>query len=171
MDVGATVPIGDGTGVGSPITPGWVVVADVVVGAGVAATAAGSASGNSRPSPDAHPAARNATATATAVTRRLEGLMLRPGLRTAPIMAREAPTVGTAPSHRDAPRPDAIDDRLRIVDSMTCQSCGAEADELHAVRRKYVTPGSWDQEQSERTVDEVEHWCFACLTHYPHERA
>lgn len=96
--------------------------------------------------------------------------MLRPELRTAPIMAREAPTAGTAPSRHDAPRHDATDDRLRIVDCMTCQSCGSDTDELHAVRRKYITPGSWDQEQSERTLDEVEHWCFACLTHYPHER-
>ena len=54
---------------------------------------------------------------------------------------------------------------------MTCESCGAETDELHPVRRKYVTPGSWDQDAGERVVDDVERWCFACLTHYPHEPA
>jgi hypothetical protein len=50
----------------------------------------------------------------------------------------------------------------------TCESCGGDADQLHAVRRKYVTVASWDQEGSERVVDDVERWCFACLTHYPH---
>jgi hypothetical protein len=54
---------------------------------------------------------------------------------------------------------------------MICESCGADADELHPVRRKYVTAGSWDQEPSERVLDDVERWCFACLTHYPHEPA
>ena len=52
---------------------------------------------------------------------------------------------------------------------MTCESCGAEVDQLSEVRRKYVTPGGWDQEPSERVLDESERWCFACLTHYPHE--
>lgn len=50
----------------------------------------------------------------------------------------------------------------------TCDSCGADEDSLQAVRRKYVVPGSWDQDASEQVVDEVERWCFACLTHYPH---
>jgi hypothetical protein len=53
----------------------------------------------------------------------------------------------------------------------TCGSCGSQVDEVHAVRRKYVTTGSWDEEPSERVLDEIEHWCFACLTHYPHEPA
>ena len=52
---------------------------------------------------------------------------------------------------------------------MTCESCGADVAEVQAVHRKYVTPGAWDQETSERVLDEVERWCFACLTHYPHE--
>lgn len=60
---------------------------------------------------------------------------------------------------------------MRIVAGMTCESCGTETDDLRAVHRKYVTPGSWDQEPSERTLDETERWCFACLTHYPHEPA
>ena len=51
---------------------------------------------------------------------------------------------------------------------MTCESCGADDDQLHAVHRKYVVAGDWDQEPSERVLDEVERWCFACMTHYPH---
>lgn len=58
-----------------------------------------------------------------------------------------------------------------MTSPLICESCGGDADRLHPVRRKYVTVGSWDQEASERVVDEVEHWCFACLTHYPHEPA
>jgi hypothetical protein len=52
---------------------------------------------------------------------------------------------------------------------VTCESCGADEPNLQAVHRKYVTPSAWDQEGAERVLDEVEHWCFACLTHYPHE--
>jgi hypothetical protein len=51
----------------------------------------------------------------------------------------------------------------------TCTSCGFEATEVWAVHRVYVTPESWDTPGSERVMDEVEHWCFACLSHYPHE--
>ena len=54
---------------------------------------------------------------------------------------------------------------------MTCESCGAEADQLQSVRRKYVVPGDWDQEPSERVLDDVEQWCYSCLTQYPHEPA
>ena len=53
----------------------------------------------------------------------------------------------------------------------TCTSCGAETNQLQPVRRKYVVAADWDQEASERVLDEVEQWCFACLTHYPHEPA
>ncbi len=52
---------------------------------------------------------------------------------------------------------------------MTCESCGAEERELYAVHRRYITPESWDTPGSERTMPEVEHWCFSCCTHYPHE--
>lgn len=52
---------------------------------------------------------------------------------------------------------------------MSCTSCGAEVDHVQAIRRKYVTAAGWDQEPSERVVDEIEYWCFPCLTHYPHE--
>lgn len=51
---------------------------------------------------------------------------------------------------------------------MICDSCGADVVELHDVHRKYVAPAAWDREPSERVLDEVERWCFACLTHYPH---
>jgi hypothetical protein len=50
----------------------------------------------------------------------------------------------------------------------TCDSCGATEDELFAVRRQYVTPAAWDTPAREVTLDEVEHWCFSCCTHYPH---
>lgn len=57
---------------------------------------------------------------------------------------------------------------------MTCTSCGDEVEQVHPVRRKYVTNEPSDQEPSdqgpsERVIDEIEHWCFPCLTHYPHE--
>ncbi len=51
---------------------------------------------------------------------------------------------------------------------MTCESCGAEEDDLVDVHRKYVTAATWDQERTERILPDVERWCFACLTHYPH---
>jgi len=51
----------------------------------------------------------------------------------------------------------------------TCSSCGVDDVTLRSVHRKYVTPGAWDREASERLLDEAEQWCFACLTHYPHE--
>lgn len=54
---------------------------------------------------------------------------------------------------------------------MTCESCGADSDQLQSVHRKYVTPAAWDQEPAERVMPDVERWCFACLTHYPHEPA
>ena len=41
---------------------------------------------------------------------------------------------------------------------------------LYAVRRRYVTPESWDTPGSDRLMTDVEHWCFACCTHYPHEQ-
>lgn len=54
---------------------------------------------------------------------------------------------------------------------MTCESCGADESELVPVHRKYVTAGSWDQEADERVLDDIERWCFACRTQYPHEPA
>jgi hypothetical protein len=48
-----------------------------------------------------------------------------------------------------------------------CESCGADDDDLVAVRRIYVTPESWDTEGKLEVAD-VERWCFVCRTHYPH---
>jgi hypothetical protein len=52
--------------------------------------------------------------------------------------------------------------------SLTCESCGADESELFAVRRRYVVPDSWETPGSERVLDDVERWCFACCSHYPH---
>lgn len=52
--------------------------------------------------------------------------------------------------------------------SMTCDSCGADEPELFAVHRRYVTLPDWDTPGRDVTLDEVEHWCYPCLTHYPH---
>jgi hypothetical protein len=54
---------------------------------------------------------------------------------------------------------------------MTCDSCGADDETLQPVHRKYVTVTTSDTEPSERVLAEVERWCFACRTHYPHELA
>jgi hypothetical protein len=56
----------------------------------------------------------------------------------------------------------------RVPDTSTCDSCGAEEPELYAVHRQYVTPAEWDTPGREVTLDEVERWCYSCLTHYPH---
>jgi len=55
-----------------------------------------------------------------------------------------------------------------IVGWVTCESCGAADDELHPVRRMYVTPADWDTDGSEITMPDTERWCFACCTMYPH---
>jgi hypothetical protein len=55
------------------------------------------------------------------------------------------------------------------MEAGVCDSCGADADDLVAVKRHYVTPERWDTPGSVQVVDEVERWCFACRTHYPHE--
>jgi len=51
----------------------------------------------------------------------------------------------------------------------TCESCGRDGEQLRAVHRVYVTPDSWDSEGKTTRLEEVEWWCFACCTHYPHE--
>ena len=50
-----------------------------------------------------------------------------------------------------------------------CESCGRADETTVAVRRVYVTPESWDQEGSVEVQPEVEHWCWVCQAHYPHE--
>ncbi|MCB1015559.1 MAG: hypothetical protein KDB10_10640 [Acidimicrobiales bacterium] len=52
-----------------------------------------------------------------------------------------------------------------------CTSCGRDDEPLHAVHRIYVTPEAWDTPGRADVQDEVEHWCFACRTQYPHEDA
>ena len=52
-----------------------------------------------------------------------------------------------------------------------CDSCGADSETLYPVRRTYLTPAGPDSEATSRTLDEVESWCFACCTSYPHEAA
>jgi len=53
--------------------------------------------------------------------------------------------------------------------SGNCESCGRENEEVEPVRRVYVTPESWDTQEKIEVMDEVEQWCFACRTHYPHQ--
>jgi len=54
------------------------------------------------------------------------------------------------------------------TDASTCESCGAH-DTVYAVHRMYVTPADWDTEGREITLPDVERWCYACCTHYPHQ--
>ncbi len=54
-------------------------------------------------------------------------------------------------------------------ETVRCTSCGSEAADVIDVRRVYVTPAAWDTEERVEVVDEVEHWCFPCRTHYPHQ--
>jgi hypothetical protein len=60
---------------------------------------------------------------------------------------------------------------LTVTEPATCDSCGREETELVAVHRVYVVPESWDTPGSEKTLAEVEQWCFSCRTHYPHQEA
>lgn len=53
--------------------------------------------------------------------------------------------------------------------SGTCESCGRDNEAVTEVRRVYVTPESWDQEGKVTVVDDTEHWCTACMSHYPHQ--
>lgn len=58
-----------------------------------------------------------------------------------------------------------------MTQASTCDSCGDTEDGLTAVRRVYVTPEAWDTEGSATVVPDVEHWCYACRSHYPHQDA
>lgn len=51
----------------------------------------------------------------------------------------------------------------------TCESCGVEDESLAPVRRTYLAAP--DGSRAARTLDEIERWCVACLTSYPHEPA
>ena len=52
-----------------------------------------------------------------------------------------------------------------------CDSCGRDepAADVEAVHRAYVTPASWDTEERIDVQAEVERWCWACRSHYPHQ--
>lgn len=51
----------------------------------------------------------------------------------------------------------------------SCDSCGTDdCDDLLALHRLYITPEAWDTEGSVTKVDEVERWCAACRSSYPH---
>ncbi|HMQ25086.1 MAG TPA: hypothetical protein PKA98_03795, partial [Acidimicrobiales bacterium] len=52
-----------------------------------------------------------------------------------------------------------------------CTLCGRDDEELFAIHRVYVTPEGWDTPGRADVQDEVEHWCFACRSQYPHEDA
>lgn len=49
----------------------------------------------------------------------------------------------------------------------TCESCGVEDEHLSPVRRRYLASDG----RPERVLDEVEQWCVACRTSYPHDPA
>ena len=59
---------------------------------------------------------------------------------------------------------------MGCVTPRVCENCAYPDEELVLVRRVYVTPETWDTPGTHRRLDDVEHWCFACCTHYPHER-
>jgi hypothetical protein len=54
-------------------------------------------------------------------------------------------------------------------ESGRCDSCGRDDEKVVRVHRVYVTPETWDTEGKVDVVDEIEHWCFACRSHYPHQ--
>ena len=57
-----------------------------------------------------------------------------------------------------------------VMSAGTCHSCGRDdATDLVDVHRVYVTPEAWDTEGKIEKQTDVEAWCFACRTHYPHE--
>ncbi|WCO67079.1 hypothetical protein PO878_21560 [Iamia majanohamensis] len=55
------------------------------------------------------------------------------------------------------------------METGTCDSCGdVDRDDLVTLQRLYVTPGAPGEEPEVRTAD-IERWCAACRTHYPHQ--
>ena len=50
-----------------------------------------------------------------------------------------------------------------------CHSCGDDHVAVVALRRIYLTPESWDQEEKVEVQSDVELWCFPCRTSYPHQ--
>lgn len=54
-----------------------------------------------------------------------------------------------------------------MITSGTCESCGTEDEQLVPVHRKYLAT----DDTAERVLADVERWCVACCTSYPHEPA
>ena len=54
---------------------------------------------------------------------------------------------------------------------MSCESCGADTDDLAPVHRKYVTHTPATGDTVTRVLDDTEQWCVSCRTQYPHEPA
>jgi hypothetical protein len=50
------------------------------------------------------------------------------------------------------------------VEPGTCDNCGSTGEERLGVHRIYLVPET-------TVVDEVEAWCAACRSQYPHEEA
>ena len=53
--------------------------------------------------------------------------------------------------------------------SERCESFGGTASDVAPVHRVYVTPAAWDTEERVEVLDEVEGWCSACRSQYPHQ--
>jgi hypothetical protein len=51
----------------------------------------------------------------------------------------------------------------------TCDSCGRDGEEVAPVHRVYVTPETWDTPGRVDVVADIEHWCYVCRAHYPHQ--
>lgn len=55
------------------------------------------------------------------------------------------------------------------METGTCESCGdTDRDDLVTLQRLYVTPRS-PGEDPDVQVGDIERWCAACRTHYPHQ--
>lgn len=50
-----------------------------------------------------------------------------------------------------------------------CASPARDSTDVAAVHRVYLTPAAWDTEEKIEVLDEVEHWCSACRSVYPHQ--
>jgi hypothetical protein len=58
---------------------------------------------------------------------------------------------------------------LPMDEGGTCDSCGDGDVQVIAVRRIYLTPEAWDQEEKVEVLEAVERWCFPCRSSYPHQ--
>lgn len=63
---------------------------------------------------------------------------------------------------------EGVSTEIPPPDSDDCQSCGRDDEPLTHVRRIYVSPASWDSEESRKPADHTELWCEVCMVHYPH---